>query len=275
MNDLLVSSSKHAGLSAKRALTLAAQFWFLVAVIGQGIFMAYIVGFYWLTTLHGDFAAWTEVLPKGIIAGDTTGNIALAAHVLIAAIITFAGPLQLIPKVRAVAPNFHRWNGRVYMLTAFVMSLSGLYMVLTRGTVGNWVQHTAVSLNGVLIMVFAVMALRYVLAGNIATHRRWAMRLFLAVSGVWFFRVGLMCWMVIHQKPVGIDFETFTGPFLYFLAFAQYLVPLAILELYFRAQANGSSAARWSVSGILVLAALLTGLGVFAATMGMWFPRIA
>ena len=43
-------------------------------------------------------------------------------------------------------------------------------------------------------------------------HRRWAIRLFLAVSGVWFFRVGLMFWIGANQGAVGFDPASFTGP---------------------------------------------------------------
>ena len=50
-------------------------------------------------------------------------------------------------------------------------------------------------------------------------------------SGVWFFRVGLMLWVVVNQGPAGFDTETFRGPFLTFLSLAQSLLPLAILEL--------------------------------------------
>ena len=46
-----------------------------------------------------------------------------------------------------------------------------------------------VSLNGVLIMIFAEIALRYARARKIAVHRRWALRTFMVVSGVRFLRV--------------------------------------------------------------------------------------
>ncbi len=43
-------------------------------------------------------------------------------------------------------------------------------------------------------MICAAMALHYALARNIDAHKRWALRTFIVVSGVWFFRVGLMLW---------------------------------------------------------------------------------
>lgn len=273
--NVKLSEKSPAFLQPQTALELSMQLWAVVAIVGQWLFVAYIVLTYWLTAARGDLASWSEVLPEGLIAGDSVGNAAMVMHMLLAAIITFGGTLQLIPKIREIAPQFHRWNGRIYVTTAFVMALSGLYIVWTRGTVGNWVQHSAVSINGVLILAFAVIAVRHIRAGNVSAHRRWALRLFVVVSGVWFFRVGLMFWLAVHQKPVGIDFESFTGPYLYFLAFAQFLLPLAVLEFYLRARDGDIAVGQWSVTTLLIISSLATALGVFAVSMGMWFPKAA
>ena len=97
----------------------------------------------------------------------------------------------------------------------------------------------------------------------------WALRLFIAVNGVWFFRVGLMLWLIVWQAPVGLDPQTFTGPFLYVLSFAQFLLPLAVLEIYLRARHRGALLALG-----LVLLSLATAGGIFGATMMMWLPRM-
>ncbi|MDP9109390.1 MAG: hypothetical protein M3N23_10025, partial [Pseudomonadota bacterium] len=111
-------------------------------------------------------------------------------------------------------------------------------------------------------------------AGRIAVHRRWAMRLFLVVSGVWFFRVGLMFWIVVNQGPTGFDPNTFTGPTLTILSFAQSLLPLAIFELYLRARDGESVALRLSSAASLVASTLVTGAGIAAAAMILWLPHI-
>ncbi|QXP44925.1 hypothetical protein FM038_25960 [Shewanella eurypsychrophilus] len=69
----------------------------------------------------------------------------------------------------------------------------------------------------------------------------WAIRLFIVMGGVWFFRIGLMLWLMIHQAPVGFDPKTFEGPFLSFLGFAQYLIPLAVAQLYFAASDSNTN----------------------------------
>ena len=72
----------------------------------------------------------------------------------------------------------------------------------------------------------------------------------------------------------GIDFETFTGPFLYALGFAQYLLPLAMLEWYFRIQRGVGSGEQALFAGTLGALTLYMAVGIFAATTGMWLPRI-
>ncbi|HEX7028068.1 MAG TPA: DUF2306 domain-containing protein [Gammaproteobacteria bacterium] len=271
----IASSNVKFNAAADSVLKTAARFWFLTALAGQWIFVYYIAIFYGSLLLGKGLEGLKEThLPNGFVPGDTLGNLAVATHVLLAAIVMGGGPLQLIPQIRAWFPAFHRWNGRLYMLTVFILSLGGLYAIWTRGSISGRLGDIAISLNAVLILLFAVLALRAAIARDIKTHRRWALRLFLVASGVWFFRVGLMLWVFIHKAPVGFDPETFRGPFLTFLGFAQYLLPLAVLEIYFwaldRAGALGKSV---TAGGVFVLTVAM-GVGIFTATMGMWLPRL-
>ncbi len=258
---------------ADTALKFAARFWFAVAVVGQMIFVYYIIAYYGTSTLQGDFDKWNKVLPHGYIPGDVLGNIAVGLHILMAAIITLGGPLQLIPQIRNRFPTFHHWNGRVFMVTSFIACITGLYMVWWRQD-GTLLKHLGISFNAVFVILFGVLALRYAIAREIPTHRRWALRLFLTVNGVWFFRVGLMLWIFINKGPVGFDPKTFTGPFLTFLGFAQYLIPLAVLELYFRTQAHAGPIGRLAMAITLVILTVAMGVGIFVASMNMWLPRI-
>ncbi len=260
--------------SADKALNASVTFWFLIAVIGQWIFVYYVTSFYGGTAVQGDFESWNKVLPHGYVAGETMGNIAVAAHLLLAVIIIVGGPLQLIPQIRNRARTFHRWNGRIYIFTALLISIDGLYMVLTRGTGTGLIGEISVSINAILIMLFAILAWRTAVARKFNVHRKWVLRLFLAANGVWFFRIGLMFWLFINNGPVGFDPETFRGPFITFLGFAQYLLPLIILELYLYAQAQGKTPVRYAMAAGLFVLTIAMGIGIFAATMGMWLPRM-
>lgn len=259
---------------AGRALRVAAACWLGTAVLGQLIFAVYVAGLYGRAAIQGKFQDWNTVMPHGYVAGDTLLNTVLGFHLLFAFTVIVGGALQLLPPIRRRWPAFHRWSGRAYLIAAGVLSVGGLIMVWGRGAVGDLAQHVAISVNALLILTCAGLAWRNAVARRIDVHRRWALRLFLAVSGVWFFRIGLMLWIVLNQGPVGFDPKTFTGPFLTTLAFAQYLLPLGILELYFRTQQRRSAIGHWAMAGTLVVLTLATAAAIASATAIMWLPRL-
>jgi tetratricopeptide (TPR) repeat protein len=123
-------------------------------------------------------------------------------------------------------------------------------------------------------MIFAVQALRYALARDFKTHRRWALRLFMAVGASLFIRAGVFLSLALNQGPFGFDPVTFSGPFLTFMSFAQYLLPLAVLELYLRAQQRAAARGRFVMAaGIFVITGLM-GAGIAAAAMASFLPKI-
>jgi uncharacterized membrane protein len=258
---------------ADGALKAAARFWFVVTVIGQLAFAFAIASFFGLTALRGDFHGWSKFITHGYVPGDTIGNLAVAMHVASAAIIMLAGAVQLVPGVRNRFPAFHRWNGRIYMLTVVILSLAGLYMTWIRGSVGGPFQHLISTLGAVLIWLCAAMALRYALARDFKTHRRWALRFFLVASGSWFFRLMFFLYMLVFG-PVALDPTTLQGPLLTSISFAQYLVPLAVLEIYLRAQDGSRAPRRLATAAGLFVLTLAMGAGIFAVSMAIWVPDV-
>ena len=261
---------------AKKLLDLSAKFWFATLLVGQALFSYYIVMLYYMATLNQDIEQFNQVMPGGHIQGDFWGNVAVVIHVLFAAIITVGGLMQLIPFIRSKWPAIHRWNGRLYVMTALIMSLSGMFMVLTRyeKIVGGLIGHIAIMVNGAIIIVCAVKAFKYARMRKFALHRIWALRLFLAASGVWMFRVGMMAWLSIHGKPVGFDPVSFSGPFLTSLYVTVYILPLFFLEIYLRSQRSRSVPKLFMTATMVTIISFIFILGVFSATMGMWLPRI-
>jgi len=260
------------GSVADTALKASARFWFGVTLIGQLAFGFAVTSFYGLTALRGDYHGWT--LTHGYVPGVTKGNFAVAAHLISAAVIMLAGAIQLVPQVRNRFPHWHRWNGRLYLLTAGTLSLAGLYMHWIRGSVGDLPQHIGGTVNAGLIWICGGMALRYALARDFKTHRRWALRLFLVVSASWFIRIMMFLWFMIFRAPVGLDPTTFTGPLPTTLSYAQYLIPLAVLEIYFRAQDRPGALGRMATAGMLFLLTLVMAAGLFAVAMAMWVPQV-
>jgi tetratricopeptide (TPR) repeat protein len=259
---------------ADSTLKAAAGFWFVVVVLGQLVFAFTVASFYGLTAARGNWQQWNKSMTHGYAPDHPMGNLVVAIHLTSAVIIMLSGAIQLIPQIRRRAPSFHRWNGRIYFVTAFAISIAGLYMMWFRGTVGDLSQHLGQSLDAVLIMLCAVMALRYALARDFKTHRRWALRLFMVVSASLFIRAGLFLSFLLNHGPFGFDQVTFSGPFLTFMSFGQYLVPLAVLEMYLRTQDRAGAAGRLAMAAGLFVLTVMLGAGIVAVTMAGFLPNI-
>ncbi|WP_395005426.1 DUF2306 domain-containing protein [Undibacterium sp.] len=258
-----------------RLLGVATKTWFIVTLISQWVFLSYLLAFYAPSTLTGNFQLWKKnpMLMQGFLEGDTAGNLAFAAHALLAVIIAFGGAMQLIPKLRKIAPKLHRWNGRLFMLTVFFLSITGLYMVWFRETPTVGIANLAITLNALLILAFGWLSLRTAMKRDIAAHRRWALRLYLVSNAQLFTRVGLFAWIIVAQGPVGMG-ANFDGPVVIFWSFGCYLVPLLILELYLRIKQNSTSQRKLVIAAVLFFTATLTAVGTFGVTMYSWIPAV-
>jgi hypothetical protein len=248
--------------------------WFSVAAAGQLAFIGFILAFYGVRTLSGRFEAWNDKpLIKGYVGGDDIGNAVFAAHVLLAAVLTLAGLMQLIPGLRRPPPRLHRWTGRLFLTLAAVMALSGIWLTVVRETWLSSLSAVAILLDGVLILVFGAIALRQALRRRFEAHRQWAMRTFMVVSGVWFLRVGLMGWVLVNRGPVGMT-DRMSGPADIVLTFGSYLIPLAMLELWFAAGRAHGPGLKLFAALLVSAAALFTALGVFGTVALMWGPYL-
>lgn len=256
------------------ALAWSGRLWFAVAAIGQMAFIGFIIAFYGVRTATGDFAGWNDKpLIDGYIRGDRAGNAVFAAHVLLAAVVTLAGLMQMLPSLRRKRPGLHRWTGRAFLTLAIFMALSGVWLSVVRGTYLSKISAVAILVNAALILVFAGLAWRNAIRRRLEPHRTWAMRTFMAVSGVWFLRVGLMGWVVVNQGPVGMT-DDMSGPADIVLTFGSYLIPLAILELHGAAGRSANGALKVSVALVVVGAAAFTAIGVFGTAAFMWGPYL-
>jgi Predicted membrane protein (DUF2306) len=269
--------------AADSALKWGVGIWWLAAVIGQWVFAGYMMAVYNGNTLTGNLQSWNKVfiIRGGWIAGDTFGNLSFAVHAMLGAILTFGGALQLVRQIRTRAMSFHRWAGRVFMVTALVTSVTGIYMKWIRGwefilsDPGYKIDAVGHTLDAVLIIIFAIVAWRMAVMNEVASHRRWAMRAYIAANGQWFLRIGVFSWILVWGgRPVGIDTETFHGPFIVFWDFASFLLPLAVLEIYMRVKESRGPTRKFAMSSGLVVSALLVLIGTAGIALALWAPII-
>lgn len=256
-----------------RTLRRAAAATYGAIAAGQLAFILFLLFYYYPRTLSGQFARWNDKpLIDGYIEADVGGNMMFAAHVLLAAVITMGGLLQLLPAIRTRWPSLHRWNGRIFVVTALLLSFGGFWLVWGRGTYLTIAGAWGVTINGLLITGAAIMAARHAMGRRFAEHRRWALRLFVLASGVWFMRIGYMAWG-IATGGLGIG-DRMDGPYDMFIAFGNSLVPLAVLELYLLAEAHGGNGFRRGIAALLALSSLVILGGSAGAWLVMWSPYL-
>ena len=258
---------------ASRALSLSAALWFVTATLGQWAFVAYVALFYGGHSLAGNFLALNDKPHvTGYVPGDTLGNAQFLMHALLGGLVTLAGAWQLLPALRRRWPALHRWNGRLFLSVALVSSLTGFWLVWVRGSQLGTGSNLSISANGLLILVFAVLAWRAGWQRDIARHRRHALRAYLLVLGVWFLRIGIMLAGLL-LAPLGVKI-TYSGAAFIAVSFASWMLPLLVLELYLRAERSRTPVAAYAMAAGLCLLSLLTLAGSAAAATFLWLPYL-
>lgn len=256
------------------ALQRAAQLWYLTTAIGMWLFVYYIAAFYG-PTVSGDFEAWNanRMLTHGYVAGDAAGNLMFAVHFLLAGVLTLGGTIQLIPQLRRHALALHQWNGRLFMVTALLVSVAGLGLnILRRVDKHGDTWPSAIDFNGLLILAFAAVAWMLARRGQTVSHRRWALRTFMVVSGVWFLRIGVSLWILSTATLYGAPH--YVNEFFAVWKWGCFLFPLLVLEGYFWAQKSEMATARYFITVLLVIFSLLTAIGTFGAYKVFWGPLL-
>ncbi|HYL62225.1 MAG TPA: DUF2306 domain-containing protein [Candidatus Methylomirabilis sp.] len=98
----------------------------------------------------------------------------LALHAFCGAIALLAGPLQLLPAFRERHWTFHRRMGWIYCGAVLAGSLAALRLAWHAQT--GRIASAGFFLLGVAWLISTALALRFILRGNTARHRRWMIR---------------------------------------------------------------------------------------------------
>ncbi|MDC0602031.1 DUF2306 domain-containing protein [Aliiglaciecola sp.] len=219
-----------------------------------------------------DESQFTHMI-RGYKNGEIFNNAVLLLHVIPVMLISLSATFQLVPYIRNRYPRFHRWNGRLFLLVGFLGAISGIYMTWGIGSRLSDVGAIGVTLNGILIPIFVLYAWRTAVNKQFMLHRRFAVHAFILINGVWSVRLYLMAWYMINQGPLG-NTSKIDGPADIAISFASYLLPMAIAELAFWAERRRQSLTTFFAALGVSIMALLTLVGVFAASTMMWIPRI-
>jgi len=108
-------------------------------------------------------------------------------HVVPGLLFTVLGPFQLSESIRARHLQWHRWNGRIFIATGFIVGISALLMSFTMQSIGGVNQAAATVLFGSFFLFALSKAFWHIRRREVALHRQWMIRAFaigLAVASI-------------------------------------------------------------------------------------------
>ncbi len=123
---------------------------------------------------------------REIYEANTLMLIVHIAGMLVAAVV---GPFQFLRFLRDRRRWLHRWTGRLYIVSALIGGVGGLYMA--QYSASGWVSDIGFGSMAVLVLTFTSLAYLRIRAGNVQAHREWMTRSFALIFGAVTLRIYL------------------------------------------------------------------------------------
>lgn len=208
-------------------------------ILLTSLLIALVAPLQYLTSSLADVAREQTDIPiaRSYLGRPLAAQVVLHVHTSFGGLALLLSPLQFIRRIRTRAPRVHRLIGRIALVSIAMAGLAGLTLAPfnlagTAGVLGF----------GMLAgcwLAFAALAFRAIRRGQIAGHRRWAVRTFALTYAA----VTLRLWIAVLvsvqvglldvAEPVASSRASLVVPFLCW-------VPnLIVAEIYLRAVPGG------------------------------------
>ena len=182
----------------------------------------------YLTTSLSELAANGGGLADNYVDRPAALQGVLYLHIVGSALALLLSPWQLSARVRRRIPRLHRVGGRLTLAGIAVGGTAGL--VLSPFNAAGPVGTAGFGLLAVVWLGCAAAALRAILRGDVASHRRWAIRTFaLTYAGV-----TLRLWLAVFIVGSGLDEQTAFDRFYPLTAFLSWVPNLLLAEWLLR-----------------------------------------
>lgn len=104
--------------------------------------------------------------------------IPIVLHIVAGIFFNLLGPLQFAPISWQRWPAWHRWSGRLLIVSGVFVGLTGLWMNQFFPAYGGFLKYSGVLFSSIGIILALGIALRAILNRDVPRHRAWMMRAF-------------------------------------------------------------------------------------------------
>ena len=213
------------------------------------------------------------MLPELYDANENIATTGIGFHFAAGGIILILGCIQLVEKIRKKYIKLHKIIGVFYILSSIIAGIGGLIFIFSKGTIGGTVMDIGFSIYGILMILSALLTVKYALSNNLRQHRSWAFRLFALAVGSWLYRMDYGFWFILADGAGHT--KNFQGPFDQVMSFFFYIPNLIIVEIIIRSKRIVfPKLLSYSFNTVLVLATVFILIGTYFFTARFWGPAI-
>lgn len=102
--------------------------------------------------------------------------IPIVLHIVAGIFLNLVSPFQFAPLTWRRWPGWHRWSGRLIIVSGFLVGLTGLWMNQFYPLFGGFLKYTGVLAHSIGLIAALGIALWAILGRDVPRHRVWMMR---------------------------------------------------------------------------------------------------
>ena len=111
-----------------------------------------------------------------VLTNESLWILMIRLHIIFAIISLITGPLGVIKKLRIKSIQFHRWNGRVYVLSILLNFIPGVYVSFF--ATGGWLSTIGFLVLNTLWFGTTILGYINIRRKNVIKHSAWMLRSF-------------------------------------------------------------------------------------------------
>lgn len=147
-----------------------------------------------------DWNKFNIVFPDLYTPDRPLASFAICFHLVGAAFMAMAGAFQLVKYIRKEHPVFHRWVGRLYIVSSLIASIGALIFIFTKGDYGGKPADYAFGTYGIIFLTSGTMTYYYAYRREFLWHKLWAWRLYSLSLAAWMYRFDYYWWELLFGK---------------------------------------------------------------------------